>query len=125
MSTHIHSLHYPLAVDAALGRLAEEQDYAEHVKELILQVLMTAPGERINLPEFGCGIRQMVFAPNSEVSASLAEVTVHQALNRYLDSVIEVSQVKVTANESTLEVEVSYLIKANLESRYLNVEVPR
>ena len=75
------SIHYPFAVDAGLGGLAEESDYAEHVEQMIIQVLFTNPGERVNRPDFGCGLRRMVFAPNSDVAASLAQVTVFQALD--------------------------------------------
>ena len=113
-----------MAIDSGLGRLSEEAVYAEHVEQMILQVLMTAPGERINRPDFGCGIRQMVFAPNSEAAASLAQVSVFEALNRWLSSVIEVSQVEVEAVESKLYVKVAYILKARMERRYLNVEMP-
>ncbi len=121
----IHSIHYPLAIDTGTGRLAEEREYAGHVEQLILQLLMTAPGERINLPEFGCGIRQMVFAPNGISSANLAQVTVHQALDRWLGTVIDVASVEVTAEDEKLNVKIIYKLKARLESRYLNVEVPQ
>jgi hypothetical protein len=90
-----------------------------------MQVLMTAPGERVNLPEFGCGIRQMVFAPNSEASASLAQVSVYEALNRWLSSVIDVSQVEVKADNATLRITIAYILKARMERRYLNVEIPQ
>jgi uncharacterized protein len=123
MEPVIHSIHYPFAVDSGLGKLDEETDYAAHVEQLILQVLMTAPGERINRPDFGCGIRRMVFAPNSEAAASLAQVSVYQALKRWLESVIEVSQVEVVALESTLTVKIAYILKARMERRYLNVEI--
>ena len=125
MKTVLHSIQYPLAIDAGHGKLAEENDYPSHVEQLIMQVLMTAPGERVNLPEFGCGIRQMVLAPNSEASASLAQVSVYEALNRWLSSVIEVSQVEVQAEESTLRINIAYILKARMERRYLNVEIPQ
>lgn len=125
MKTVLHSIQYPLAIDAGHGKLAEETDYPSHVEQLIMQVLMTAPGERVNLPEFGCGIRQMVFAPNSEASASLAQVSVYEALNRWLSSVIEVSQVEVQAEDSTLRINIAYILKARMERRYLNVEIPQ
>ena len=79
------TIHHPLGIDAGLGRLADRaQDYERHVEQLMMQVLLTAPGERINRPEFGCGVRRMVFAPNSDASASLAQVSVLQALDRWL-----------------------------------------
>ncbi len=125
MSEVLHSIHYPFAIDAGHGKLAEETNYPSHVEQLIMQVLMTAPGERVNLPEFGCGIRQMVFAPNSEASASLAQVSVYEALNRWLSSVIDVSQVEVKADNATLRITIAYILKARMERRYLNVEIPQ
>lgn len=83
MSTPFTSIKHPIAVDLGRGHLAEEEDYAQHVEQMIFQVLFTAPGERINRPDFGCGVKRLVFAPNSEVSASLAQVTIFQALTRF------------------------------------------
>jgi phage baseplate assembly protein W len=119
----IHSIRYPVAVDAGLGRLAEEPDYARHVEQLMRQVLLVTPGERINRPEFGCHLRSMVFAPNSEVSATLTQVTVFQALQDHLGTLIEVEEVTATAVDSALEIRVVYILKARRERRYLNLEV--
>lgn len=117
------SIHYPIGIDAGLGRLAAERSYENHVEQMILQVLMTAPGERINRPEFGCGVRRMLFAPNSDVSASLAQVSVHQSLDRWLGTVIQVDNVTVTAVDSTLTISISYILLARQQRRYLNLEV--
>ncbi|HVL26283.1 MAG TPA: GPW/gp25 family protein [Thermomicrobiales bacterium] len=123
MSQVVTSIRYPFAIDAGLGRLAIEAAYAAHVEQLIRQVLMTNPGERINRPDFGCGLRRMVFAPNSEVTASLLQVTVFQALTTWLGSVIEVNRVEVEAHQEVLQVRITYLVRANQERRYLNLEV--
>jgi uncharacterized protein len=117
------SIRYPLAVDEGLGRLATELDYAEHIEQLIRQVLLTGPGERINRPDFGCGLRRMVFAPNSEVAATLAQVTIFQALTQWLGSAIVVHDVRVQALDEKLEIRVAYALKARQERRYLNLEV--
>lgn len=123
MAEPFTSLRYPIAIDEGLGRLAAEDDYAAHVEQMIKQVLFTNPGERINRPDFGCGIRRMVFAPNSDVSASLAQVSVFQALDKWLGTLIEVSKVEVQAREEVLEVKIAYVLKARLQQRYLNLEV--
>ena len=117
------SIKYPLAIDAGLGRLAEETVYAEHVEQLIKQVLFTNPGERINRPEFGCGLRRMVFAPNSEVAAELARVSVFQALDKWLGTLIDVHKVEVATLDEMLEVRIAYILRARQERRYLNLEV--
>lgn len=123
MKPSMHSIHYPFAIDRGLGALREEPDYVRHVEQLIRQVLFTNPGERINRPDFGCGLRRMVFAPNSEVTAGLLQVTVLQALERWLNTVISVNEVKVKAVDEKLEVDIIYTITARRERRVLNLEV--
>jgi uncharacterized protein len=123
MPAPFSSIHYPIGIDAGLGRLATERSYDRHVEQMMLQVLLTAPGERINRPEFGCGVRRMLFAPNSDVSASLAQVSVHQSLDRWLGSVIKVDNVTVAAVDSTLMISISYVLLARQQRRYLNLEV--
>ena len=113
----IDSVRYPFGVDAGAGRLAQEPDYAQHIE------LLTATGERINRPDFGCGLRQMVFAPNSDAAAQLLRVMVQQAVERWLDSVITVDTVDVLAANEVLQVRLVYLLKARGDRRYLNLEV--
>ena len=123
MNQIIHSIRYPFAIDSGFGRLAEEADYASHVDQLIKQVLFTSPGERVNRPDFGCGLRQMIFAPNSDVTASLVQVTVLQALETWLSDLISVDKVEVEAVDEVLTVRIVYMLKARQERRYLNLEV--
>jgi len=117
------SIRHPIAIDAPLGRLQEEADYGRHVDQLMRQVLFTSPGERINRPDFGCGVKRLVFAPNSEVAASLAQVTIFESLRRWLDPVITVNDVKVQALGEVLQIQIVYVLKARQERRYLNLEV--
>lgn len=117
------SIKYPIAIDAGLGWLAEEPVYAAHVEQLIKQVLFTNPGDRVNRPDFGCGLRRMVFAPNSEVAAELARVSVFQALEKWLGTLIDVHKVEVKALDEVLEISIAYILRARQERRYLNLEV--
>jgi phage baseplate assembly protein W len=123
MDQPIHSILYPFAIDADLGTLAEETDYSNHVDEMIKQVLFTGPGERINRPNFGCGLSRMVFAPNSVISANLTQVMIGQSLDTWLGTLIEVLDVSAVANDETLEVSIVYILKARQQRRYLNLEV--
>jgi uncharacterized protein len=123
MNTPIHSIKYPFALDNNQGTLLEENDFAAHVEQMILQVLFTNPGERINRPDFGCGIRRMVFAPNSEVNANLAQVIILQSMEKWLSDLIEVLEVTAKAISETLEIKMIYVLKARQEKRYLNLEV--
>ena len=125
MPTPFTSIEHPFAVDAGRGRLAEEENYAEHIEQMMFQVLFTAPGERINRPDFGCGVKRLVFAPNSEASAALAQVTIYDSLTRWLGSAITVNDVKAVAIDSRLEISIAYTLKARGERRYLNLEVTR
>lgn len=117
------SIRYPFAVDPGLGRLAEETNYPDHVEQLIKQILFTAPGERVNRPDFGCGIKRMVFAPNDPVTASLAQVTIFQSLQRWLGNVIGVHDVTAIAVNERLEIKITYSLKTEQQRRYLNLEV--
>lgn len=121
----ITSIRYPMGVDSALGGISVETDYARHVEQMIVQVLLTNPGERPHRPDFGCGLRRMLFAPNDPTVATLTQVTVYQALTRWLGSLIEVGSVEVDALDATLEVKVVYVLKARMERRILNIEVTR
>jgi len=117
------AIRYPIGIDGGTGRFAVERSYDAHVRQLIFQVLFTAPGERVNRPEFGCGVRRMLFAPNSDASANLAQVSVRQALERWLNTAIRVDDVQVVAREEVLSVSVTYVVLARQERRFLNVDV--
>jgi len=123
MQKTVHAIDYPFAIDGGFGQLSLQTDYAEHVEQLMKQLLFTNPGERINRPDFGCGIRRMVFAPNSTESASLAQVTIFQALETWLSPVIKVENVEVAAQDEILSIKIQYLLKVRREQRYLNIEV--
>jgi len=125
MAAPFASIRHPFAVDTGRGRIADEEAYAAHVEQMIFQVLFTAPGERINRPDFGCGVKRLVFAPNSEVSAALAQVTIFQSLTRWLGTAITVDDVKALAIEERLEISIVYTLKARGERHYLNLEVTR
>ena len=117
------SMRYPFAIDGVQGQLAQERDYAAHVEQLIKQVLLTAPGERIDRPDFGCGVRRLVFAPGGDVAATLAQTVIYQALNKWLAAAISVHEVTVTAVAERLDIRIGYAIRAQGERRYLNLEV--
>lgn len=123
MRDPIEAIHYPFAIDAGVGRLRQESDYEEYIKQLIMQVLLTSPGERVHQPEFGAGLRRMIFAPNSPGTASLTQTMVFEALNRWLGRLIRVDEVNAAARNERLEVTVVYTILARREQRFLNVEV--
>lgn len=123
MARPIHAIRYPLAIDARLGRVAEEHDHDEYVRQLIRQVLLTNPGERINRPDFGAGLRRLVFGPNSPATASLAKSMITQALESTLAQLIRVEDVQTAAQDERLLVAIVYTALQNGERRFLNLEV--
>jgi phage baseplate assembly protein W len=100
-------LDFPLHIDGR-GRAAETGE-DDHVRDLIHQVLFTGPGERVNRPDFGCGLARLVFAPNSDALAASTQQIVQGALLRWLEDVITVERVSVAGTESLLEVTVTYV----------------
>jgi phage baseplate assembly protein W len=123
MERIFRSLQHPLRIDTGLGEFAREVDYAAHVQQMMLQVLFTAPGERVDRPDFGCGLRRMVFAPNSEAGAALLKVQIRQALERWLGTLIQLDDVTTRAEAEVLRVTIAYVLRARRERRYLNLEV--
>ena len=92
---------YPFAIDAASGQ-ADQTDYASHVDQMIRQVLLTDPGERVCLPTFGAGLRRLLFAPMNSSLGSSTKIIVTEALNEWLGDQITVQDVTVaTASSST------------------------
>lgn len=102
---------FPFRVDAR-GRSATADDDA-HLRQLIEQVLFTSPGERVNRPDFGSGLQQLVFAPNSDALAATTRLTTEAALQTWLGDLIEVESVTVTSIDARLEVEVQYVVRRN------------
>jgi phage baseplate assembly protein W len=100
----------------AHGRTAGT-DYADHVLDMVEQLLFTTPGERVNRPDFGCGLLDLVFEPNSVELAAALRVSAEGALQRWLGDVLVVDSLEVTAEENTLRIELRYLIIATGEVR--------
>lgn len=97
---------FPYRIDGSGHTARTNED--DHIRDLIYQVLFTTPGERVNRPDFGCGLKHMTFMPNGSVQATATQYLVQGALIRWLDSIIKVVAVEVTASEATLTVSVVY-----------------
>jgi phage baseplate assembly protein W len=102
---------FPFRIDAA-SHQAAQAPYAAHVDQMIRQVLLTSPGERADLPEFGCGVRRLVFAPHSDALDATTKMIVQTSLDKWLGSQIVVKSVSVGtppgADESQLEITIEY-----------------
>jgi Bacteriophage baseplate protein W len=86
-------------------------DAIDHIKDEIITILLTAPGERVNQPEFGCGLKELIFAGNSEILSTMVDFRVVQALDRWLGDKIDTNGVNVQSDEEQLLIEVNYTIK--------------
>lgn len=106
---------FPYHIDGRRRTAETAED--DHIRDLIHQVLFTNPGERVNRPDFGCGIAQLVFMPSSDVVAAATQFLVHGALMRWLDNVIAVQRVEVVAAVNSLTVIVAFTRRSTGEDR--------
>jgi hypothetical protein len=102
------NIDFPLRFDGR-GRTADVSD-DDHIRDMIEQVLLTAPGERVNRPTFGSGTAQLVFAPNSSTVAAAQQRLIQAGLQQWLPGIIAVKKVEVTNQDSTLQITVQYTI---------------
>jgi len=105
-------LGFPARVDSESGK-CELSSGEDLIEESILMILGTAKGERVMRPDFGCGIRELIFAPNNTVTATLVDVYIKEALLKW-EPRIEVTSVAVTPDrdeDNRLNIDISYRIK--------------
>jgi hypothetical protein len=102
-------LDFPFHFDASGRTAAAGED--GHIRDLIQQVLFTSPGERVNRPSFGCGLLQLVFAPNEDALATTAQMTVQGALQQWLGDLIQLEAVEVQHHDAALSVSVQYTVR--------------
>jgi phage baseplate assembly protein W len=113
---------FPYQIDGSGHTARTSED--DHVRDLIYQVLFTSPGERVNRPDFGCGLRQLTFLPNGTVLATATQFLVQGALTRWLSGIVKVEAVEVTAEEATLTVRVVYSKQSTGESTVVQFTQP-
>ena len=108
------NIDFPLHFDGRGGSAGVDE--AGHIRDMIEQVLFTNPGERVNRPDFGSGLLQLIFAPNSPELAATTQFLVHGALQQWLGDLITVESVTVDAVDARLAVTVQYMVRRD-ESR--------
>lgn len=97
------------------GRTATTEDRRRHVRNLIEAVLFTAPGERVNRPEFGSGVRDLLFDVNSDAMVNAAEFMIRSAVQRYLSELVVVDSLAVERDEGELRITLAYTLRADEE----------
>ena len=90
----------------------------------LLQLLLTVPGERVNLPDYGTHVMDLVFDPNSDVLVATVEFAVARSVQRYLGDEIQLDRVRITSDEATLLVDISYIKKVDLTSEQVRIGLP-
>jgi len=103
------------------GRTASTTE-ADHARDMIEQLVFTTPGERVNRPEFGSGILQMIFAPNSPELAATVQFALQAAVQRWLGDVVELRALDVRADDSTLTIDMKYAIRRTGEEQTATFE---
>lgn len=113
--TAVTHIDFPYGFDGR-GRTADSSE-EHHVRDLIEQVLFTAPGERVNRPDFGSGLLRLLFEPTDDSVAASARAGVQSSLQRWLGDRIQVESVQVRSVGSRLEVVVQYVVARTQERR--------
>lgn len=95
------------------GGALELSEGEQSIRESILLILRTRPGERVMRPDFGCGLSELLFAENNSTTASLMQTTVEEALLEF-EPRIDLQEVRVNPDafeENRLNIEIDYIIR--------------
>lgn len=106
---------YPYGFDSR-GRTART-DESDHIRDMLEQLIFTAPGERVNRPDFGSGVLQLIFAPNSPELAATVQVTIQAAIQNWLGDLIELRDLTVEADDAMLRIHLQYMIRRTAEEQ--------
>ena len=106
---------YPFRI--ASDGLAASSGQKDHIEQLIEELLFTMPGERVNRPDFGTPIEQLVFRSASDELATAAQFMIQGALQQWLGEIIQVQAVQVTTDDSTLAVTIQYMIRETQQTQ--------
>ncbi len=118
----MQTLDHPYHFDGR-GRTATTGD-ADHLRDLIEQVLFTTPGERVMRPDFGAGLLALVFEPNGSTLAATTQFLVQSALQQHLSHLIAVNDVSVENIDAALQVTVQYVVLNDGAAQRASFAVP-
>lgn len=100
------------------------RDESGHVRDMLELVLFTAPGERVNQPEFGCGLNRLLFAGAAPELEGTLDMTVRGAVQRWLGDVLAIESLAVTVSDSTVSIALAYILRASGEPGTARFERP-
>jgi len=104
------------------GRTAEVNTLEEHVRDELIQLLLTNLGERPFLAEFGGGLRRLVFEPADETSAAVTKAMVTQAVSNWLGHRVTLELLDVQVENETIQIDLKYRIAGTEDSRILRFQ---
>lgn len=107
------NIDFPFHFDGR-GRTAQTTD-EDHIRDMLEQLIFTSPGERVNRPDFGSGVLQLIFAPNSPELAATLQFTMQAAIQRWLGDVLELKALEVQSVDSSLTIDIQYLVRRTNE----------
>ena len=109
------NIDFPFHFDGR-GRTATTTD-DDHIRDMLEQLIFTSPGERVNRPDFGSGILQLIFAPNSPELAATLQFTLQAAIQHWLGDVLDLKSVDVQSIDSTLTIDLQYVVRRTNETQ--------
>jgi phage baseplate assembly protein W len=112
---NVMQIGFPFQIDGRGRTAAASED--THIRNMIEQLLFTNPGERVNRPDFGSGLLQMVFQPNSPELAATLQFTMQAALQQWLGDLIEVKALEVASTDGSLHVTVQYMVRRSQQGQ--------
>ena len=111
---------FPFGFDPASGGVALSE-FEENIQENITVILGTKPGERQKLPEFGCRIHELMFAPTTRATANLIERQIERALRRW-EPRVNVDKVEAWPDDGgQIKVLVHYTVISTEQAQELNL----
>lgn len=108
---------FRIGVDGRVASLSGD----DNIRAKLIQVLFTSPGERVDMPDFGCGLRDLLFEPNNTILAATTEYTVRKSLEHWLGNEILVETVNVGSEEERLLITIVYIRKDTLEKQAVKI----
>jgi len=111
-------LSFPFSIGAD-GRTAAPATHSEHVYDELIQLILTAPGERLFLPDFGGGVRKLIFEPASDVLRGVTKARITQAISQWLGHRVTLENLEVTFTGELVEVLIKYRAAGTDDSRIL------
>ena len=104
---------FPLQVTPG-GKIAQAK-YEQRIEESVYLILSTAKGERVMMPEFGCGIHSLVFAPNNAMTRAIIVQHVREALVAYEPriDVLDIAVETAPDEANVLLIRINYQVRSN------------